>query len=230
MGSSLLLVFSHYCSFGKKKCMIFAVCSTFLNYWTEPSSVSQVVADHHVESWGESSEAFPYPRKAKLDVMILTQPFKKLPHVQIWQQTNRMPALRLCLLSLLKRTPVSSVGCLLPRVFLDIQRMWTAEEQDTPPSPAAQLLSLTDAPQAQPCAANSTERTCNFTKLLNHKSVLQVLTRKVLKFASFRWGLLHLQCFCMTGIRFALLQDNSDARQEVPSPSTHGQLGMAAIW
>lgn len=46
MRSCLLLVFSFYCSFGKKKkCIIFAVHSIFLNYWTEPSSVSQVGAD-----------------------------------------------------------------------------------------------------------------------------------------------------------------------------------------
>lgn len=98
MGSSLLLDFSFYCSFGKKKCMIFAVHSTFLNHRTELSSVSHVGADHHVESWGESSAAFLGEWKAKLDVLIPTQPFKKLPRIQIWEQTNRMSALRLCLL------------------------------------------------------------------------------------------------------------------------------------
>lgn len=142
----------------EKKCLIFAVHSTFLN------SVSQVGADHHVDSWGESSDAFLEEWKAKVVILILIQPFKKIPPIQIWHW-----GFVFSWSSLLLEVPVSSVGCLLPRVFLDIQLMWTAREQDSPPSPAVLLLSLTDAWQAQPCAANSTERIPYFTKLLRSK-------------------------------------------------------------
>lgn len=179
----------------KKKCIIFAVHPTFLNHRTELSSVSHVGADHHVESWGKSFAAFLGEWKAKLDVLIPTQPSKKLPRIQIWQQTECLHWGFVCSWSSLPlEVPMSSVGCLLPGVFLDIQMMWTAKEQVSPPSPAVLLLSLTDAQQAQPCAANSTGRTCYFTKLLRSKPwvILQMLTRKVLKFASFRWWLFHL--------------------------------------
>lgn len=47
-------------------------------------------ADHIVEYLGESSDAFLGVWKANLDALILTQPFKKLDHVQIWQQRESL--------------------------------------------------------------------------------------------------------------------------------------------
>lgn len=146
----------------KKKCIIFAVHSIFLNYSTEPSSVSQVGADP------EENPLMPFWDNGKLSWMCWSW-LNLLKNYLIFRFGNKQTE---CLhwgfvfswSSVLLEVPMSSVGCLLPRVFLDIQMMWTAKEQASPPSPAVLLLFLTDAWQAQPCAVNSTERTCYFTK------------------------------------------------------------------
>lgn len=115
MGSSLLLDFSFLCSFGKKKkkCIIFVVHSTFFSYWTEQSSVSQVGAEQHVESWGESSDALLGEWKAKLDVFLKTSSYSDLaPNNEClhWGFVFSWS-------SLLLEVPVSSGGCLLPLAF-----------------------------------------------------------------------------------------------------------------
>lgn len=56
--------------------------------------------------------------EAKLDVLIRTQPFKKLRHhIHFWQQTERMPSLMLDLLFFSKLERFQW-DVLLPRIFL----------------------------------------------------------------------------------------------------------------
>lgn len=121
--------------------MIFPIHSTFLNHRTELSSVSHV--EQITTCNPEGSPLLPFWEDGKLSWMCWFQ-LSLLKNYLTFGFGNKQNVCTealsaLDLLSFLE-VPMSSVGCLLPRVFLDIQMMWTAKEQVSPLSPAVLLI------------------------------------------------------------------------------------------
>lgn len=140
MGSSLLLDFSFYCSFGKK---VYDFCCSF--YFLKSQSRVLCPKWEQITTWNpQENPLLPFWENGKLSWMRWFQ-FSLLKNYLIFRFGNKQTE---CLhwgfvcssSSLPLAVPVSSVGCLLPRVFLDIQMMWTAKEQGSPPSPAVLLI------------------------------------------------------------------------------------------
>lgn len=88
MESSLLLDFSFYCSFGKKKSVWFLL--SILLSWIPEQSWVLCPRWEQVTRWNpEENPLMPCWENGKLSWMCW---FLKTPHIQIWQQTNKRNA------------------------------------------------------------------------------------------------------------------------------------------